>query len=630
MRLVICSFALLVGLLDSSSTAQTLQQKTSTSPAASAAPAALPGTTLPGAGAYLGGGDDCAAPDVIAGLGVFSYNTLNATTGTSGQNESNCYDFGTSGISTDVWYTWTATVSGPTTMSMCAGGGGDTKIAVYPGTGCPLDGTSLACNDDTCGLLSEVTWPATAGSAYTLQVGTFPGGTTSAGSFTISAPVTGTVVLAGSDGWQTPPNALSFIDFSTSPIPADFFGPGSLPFDGTVRLTGGQLDTQPAGALNSIDTIVERLQDTQPMQVGDSTVVPIEIRALSLVSSAPIVVQTPGGCELFDVRVCLSDVVPQSPGNMQISLLAPDGGLFNSFLPVVPKLIFQHHTLPVQFVLDPGPDNLFQSGPNSTWALVGGPGGFNPGAQGIETVAPGVLVDGTCNGLFNFGTLGSSNFQGGVNGTIASFPCQLTREEELLAAHGVGPGGDSDGDGVADCADNCPNTPNPNQADCDGDGVGDVCDGLIVQSYCACDGTGLPAPCCNFDGPESGCRNSTGQGAKLEACGTTSVGNDDLVLTLSRMAPGQFGILYMGTNQIAAFFGDGHRCVGGTVWRFTVQNGGPSGSFSRGPGIIAGTFAGSHISVGSSWNFQGWFRDPLGPCGSAFNLSNALHMTFTL
>ena len=35
---------------------------------------------------------------------------------------------------------------------------------------------------------------------------------------------------------------------------------------------------------------------------------------------------------------------------------------------------------------------------------------------------------------------------------------------------------DRDGDGVPDSIDNCPNTPNPNQADADGDHVGDACD----------------------------------------------------------------------------------------------------------------------------------------------------------
>jgi hypothetical protein len=35
---------------------------------------------------------------------------------------------------------------------------------------------------------------------------------------------------------------------------------------------------------------------------------------------------------------------------------------------------------------------------------------------------------------------------------------------------------DTDGDGVNDPSDNCPDNANANQADCDSDGVGDVCD----------------------------------------------------------------------------------------------------------------------------------------------------------
>lgn len=39
-----------------------------------------------------------------------------------------------------------------------------------------------------------------------------------------------------------------------------------------------------------------------------------------------------------------------------------------------------------------------------------------------------------------------------------------------------GPFPDTDGDGVVDCQDNCPNAPNADQANCDGDAEGDVCD----------------------------------------------------------------------------------------------------------------------------------------------------------
>lgn len=45
---------------------------------------------------------------------------------------------------------------------------------------------------------------------------------------------------------------------------------------------------------------------------------------------------------------------------------------------------------------------------------------------------------------------------------------------------------DADGDGICDNVDNCPTTPNPDQADMDGDSVGDACD--IVENS----GTGTP------------------------------------------------------------------------------------------------------------------------------------------
>jgi hypothetical protein len=36
------------------------------------------------------------------------------------------------------------------------------------------------------------------------------------------------------------------------------------------------------------------------------------------------------------------------------------------------------------------------------------------------------------------------------------------------------------------------------------------------------------------------------------------------------------------------------------------------------------------IDPGDTWRFQAWYRDPAGPCGTGFNLSNGLEVTFDI
>ncbi|RMF76642.1 MAG: hypothetical protein D6744_12125, partial [Planctomycetota bacterium] len=70
----------------------------------------------------------------------------------------------------DVWHCWTAPCSGDATISLC-GSGFDTTLAVFDACG----GLELACNDDSCGLQSEVTIPVTAGSVYYIRVAGYNG-----------------------------------------------------------------------------------------------------------------------------------------------------------------------------------------------------------------------------------------------------------------------------------------------------------------------------------------------------------------------------------------------------------------------------------------------------------------------
>lgn len=155
-------------------------------------------------------------------------------------------------------------------------------------------------------------------------------------------------------------------------------------------------------------------------------------------------------------------------------------------------------------------------------------------------------------------------------------------------------------------------------------------DDSSIYSYCQC---ASAAPCGNED-PNAGCRNSTGSGATMRATGTSSVTGDDLVLTTADAPANQFGILFMGDTQALIPFGDGQLCIaagGAATCRFPAQDSGTTGAFTEGPGIVAFSLtqpAVCHITPGGTWNFQSLYRDPAGPCGQFFNLSNAVSVTF--
>ncbi|MAF64816.1 MAG: hypothetical protein CMJ84_04060 [Planctomycetes bacterium] len=133
------------------------------------------------------GSDACGSAQPIAGTGVFNFDNTAATT--DGTSASLCLAFGTSNIENDVWFEWAAPLDSLYQVDTCNGQTAvDTKIAVYDGA---CGGAVLACNDDTCGLQSQVAWTATAASTYLFRVGTFPGAAGGAGTFSLteSGPV---------------------------------------------------------------------------------------------------------------------------------------------------------------------------------------------------------------------------------------------------------------------------------------------------------------------------------------------------------------------------------------------------------------------------------------------------------
>jgi hypothetical protein len=92
--------------------------------------------------------------------------------------------------SPNIWYCYTASCTGTVTVSLC-GSSYDTKLAVYNGCQCyPTTAKMLGCNDDHCGMQSQLTFDVTAGSQYLIEVGGY-GNATGQGVLSISCEAQG-------------------------------------------------------------------------------------------------------------------------------------------------------------------------------------------------------------------------------------------------------------------------------------------------------------------------------------------------------------------------------------------------------------------------------------------------------
>ena len=129
--------------------------------------------------------------------------------------------------------------------------------------------------------------------------------------------------------------------------------------------------------------------------------------------------------------------------------------------------------------------------------------------------------------------------------------------------------------------------------------------------------------------------NSATSGATIGSSGSLSVAANAFSLTVDDAPPGVPGLFFYGASQIQAAFGDGFRCVGaggvGTFRLFPATSVNAMGSAIRAVDFTsppAGGGSPGSILGGSTWNFQFWFRDPMGPGGNGFNLSDGLSATF--
>lgn len=154
-----------------------------------------------------------------------------------------------------------------------------------------------------------------------------------------------------------------------------------------------------------------------------------------------------------------------------------------------------------------------------------------------------------------------------------------------------------------------------------------------IGTFCgtfAASGANL-CPCVNGLGAPYGCPNTAHPqwGASLDANGHASVSNDSLHLIAAAMTPGS-SILIVQSDHSTTYgtvFGDGLRCVTGSLVRIRQTQADPAGGFRNYPnlGETPISILGGIPPSGGYRAYQVWYRTVQSFCpNAAFNMTNAV------
>ena len=148
-------------------------------------------------------------------------------------------------------------------------------------------------------------------------------------------------------------------------------------------------------------------------------------------------------------------------------------------------------------------------------------------------------------------------------------------------------------------------------------------------SFCFGDGSGAACPCGNYGAQGRGCASSVNAaGALLQGQGAARLSNDTFALRGTGM-PNAPVLYFQGTAQVQAAFGDGLRCVAGTVVRLGTQANIAGASLYPSTGDLAISVRGGVTQAGQVRHYQAWYRNSAAFCtASAFNLTNGVTATW--
>lgn len=121
--------------------------------------------------------DDCASAPQVTGSTTVAFDLTNATN----DGTATC---GASAANRDVWVKYHSGAAGTAIFSLCGGASFDTVLTVFDGCG----GTQLNCNDDYCGLQSQISLVMSVGQDVWIRISVFGSGAGGSGTLTITAP----------------------------------------------------------------------------------------------------------------------------------------------------------------------------------------------------------------------------------------------------------------------------------------------------------------------------------------------------------------------------------------------------------------------------------------------------------
>jgi hypothetical protein len=617
--------------------------------------------------------DDCSTPTAISGNGTFPFNNSAATTGTQGQSNANCLFFGTMGITNDIWFSWTAGGSGTATLALCGGTTMDSKVAIYNGSGCPA-AAAIACNDDSCSVQSQVSWPATSGTTYTVQLGNFPGATGSSGTFMINVVPAATnddcsmpVVLSG-------PGPYAFNNSSATTGPQGQ-GNANCLFFGTMGISNDVWFTYTASATGNA---------TLALCGGTSM-------------DSKVAVYAGAGCPSSMALACNDDSCSLQS---QVTWSATNGSTYTIQLGNFPGATGSTGTFTINVAPPPGLCTNHDDGSseNAIGLTAGGdvmwlqrfgaigqtttvttistawgspinpptgnpPNGTpcdiciynDPNNDGNPT--DGVLmqhitgmVTGTGTDAFQtFALLPPVSITGyvwvgaAVAGAAGIFPAPLDQPGNPTFSGQAWIVGETGGSPL-----NFTNLGANNVAPLDIGSAGFpgqwllrvTCNNSAGVPFCSAHTVGMIRCPCLPGGNGSGCGSgsNSGLGANLSSQGTPSLASDNVILTTTPLPLNVLCTLLQGisNNNPPLVFGQGVICTGGNLLRLYIEN-------AHGPQLILPNGADSSVSAASAAHgdvltpgavryYQTWFRDPVvpAPCpaASTFNISDGLIITW--